>query len=125
MNITNEKPVMIFKKEYNGYINYSVGLSKKNQDGSYTNGYIQVRFKNGAILEDKTTIYIKKAWLSFYLKDKKTIPYIFINEFETIEQAINNAKTSVTQTGQVSVQVEDPFKSFGEEVVINEEDLPF
>ena len=27
-------------------------------------------------------IVIKSAWLSFYKKEKTTVPYIFINEFE-------------------------------------------
>lgn len=124
MNITNDYPVMIFKQEYQGKTFYSVGLSKKNQDGSYTNGYMPCQFKGNVNLEDKTKIYIKKAWLSFYLKDKTTKPYIFISEYETVREAIDNAKKEV-----------DPFKEFGDniktetsigqQIKIDDSELPF
>lgn len=100
MNITNEKEVMIFKREYNGKPYYSLGLSKKNQDGSYTNGYITCQFKNGVNLANQTKIKIKSAWLSFYLKDKQTIPYIFINDFATnAEVEVNNGIDVYEQFG--------------------------
>jgi hypothetical protein len=81
MNITNDKEVMIFRSEYEGKVFYTIGLSKKNQDGSYTNGYMPCQFKNGVDLANQTKIKIGKAWLSFYLKDKRTVPYVFISEF--------------------------------------------
>lgn len=118
MNITNERAVMIFKKEYEGNTFYSVGLSKKDKDGNYVNGYMPCQFKNGVSIEDKTKLYIKSAWLSFYLKNipnsesKQTVPYIFINEFETVGKTIEQAKVE-----------EDPFadvfSEFGEEIVID------
>lgn len=114
MNITNDYPVMIFKQEYQGKIFYSVGLSKKDRDGNYTNGYMPCQFKGNVDLEDKTKIYIKKAWLSFYLKDKATKPYIFISEFETQHDTIQAAKKEV-----------DPFKEFGEQIKIDDSELPF
>ncbi len=124
MNITNEQAVMIFKREYQGNTFYSVGLSKKKQDGTYDNGYMPCQFKKGVSLEDKTKIYIKHAWLSFYLKDipdrtgKQTMPYIFINDFETLQDTIENSKQEPAQ--------EDPFdstdiyKQFGEEIAIED-----
>lgn len=120
MNISNEQAVMIFKREYEGNIFYSLGLSKKNQDGTYTNGYMPCQFKKGAAVEDKTKIYIKKAWLSFYLKDKETKPYIFISEFKTLDEAINPVKEEVVEETK-----EDPYKDFAQEVEITEADLPF
>ena len=95
---------MIFKREYQGKIFQSVGLSKKNQDGTYTNGYMAVQFKNNVSLDDKTKINIKKAWLTFYLKDNETKPYIFINDFEIV----NN-----------------PQKEFERKIQITDNDLPF
>ena len=117
MNITNERAVMIFKREYEGNTFYSLGLSKKDKDGNYVNGYMPCQFKNGVSIEDKTKLYIKSAWLSFYLKNipnsegKQTVPYIFINEFETVGETIEQAKTEVE---------EDPFLEFGNEVSIDD-----
>ena len=118
MNLSNEYPVTIFRNEYEGRTFYKMGLSKKLEDGSYENGSIACRFKKVANVEDKTKIYIKSAWLTFYKKDKTTIPYVFINEFETVGQVIENSKVEVKQES-------DPFEDFGNDVVITDEDLPF
>lgn len=123
MNITNERAVMIFKREYEGNTFYSLGLSKKDKNGNYVNGYMPCQFKNGVSIEDKTKVYIKHAWLSFYLKDipnsesKQTVPYIFINDYETVEETINNSKTN---TEIIKDVMEDPFAEFGEEVSIDD-----
>lgn len=82
MNITENRPVMIFKNVKEDKILYNMGLSKKKDDGTYENGSIPVQFKKGIELENMEKIVIKSAWLSFYKKEKTTVPYIFINEFE-------------------------------------------
>ena len=101
MNIEYKYHIMVFKNEYEGKPIYKLGISKKNQDGSYTNGYILTQFKKNVELENKTNIYIKNAWLTFYLtKEKKTVPYIFINEFETVEQTIEKNKNPYEEFGK-------------------------
>lgn len=118
MNIEHEYPVTIFKNEYQGKVFYKIGLSKKDKNNNYVNGYMLVQFKNGIELENKTKIYIKKSWLSFYLnKDGNTVPYIFISEFETLQETQQKAK-------------EDPYAIMGEQVNsdwqnIDDSDLPF
>lgn len=120
MNISNDYPVMIFRNEYEGKIFYKIGLSKKKQDGSYESGSMTCQFKKDVNLEDKTKIYIKKAWLTFYKnKDNATIPYVFVNEFETVSETIDNSKVIAKQ------EADDPFKDFGEEVALLDDDLPF
>ena len=125
MNITNEQAVMIFKREYQGNTFYSVGLSKKKQDGTYDNGYMSCQFKKGVSLEDKTKIYIKHAWLSFYLKDipdsesKQTMPYIFINDFETLQDTIENSKSNSEILKDVMTE-EDPYSAFGNSIEIDD-----
>lgn len=114
MNISYEYPVKVFKSEYQGKTYYKLGLSKKMQDGSYLNGYISCKFRNNVTIDDKKKIYLKNAWLTFYTKDKMTIPYIFINKFEYVEEAIKEAK-----------QESDPFEEFSNEVILTDEDLPF
>ena len=77
---------MVFSNEYNGRKFYKVGISKKMQDGSYQNGYVDVQFKKDIVLENKTKINIKSGWLTFYMnKENITVPYIFVNEFEQLD----------------------------------------
>lgn len=108
MNISNEYPVMVFKNTINGKDFYKIGLSKKDIDGNYINGYKSVRFRNGVEIDNMTKIYIKRAWLDFYIKDKKTIDYIFICDFEYEDGS------SAKQT------TKDPFSDFGETVELDD-----
>ena len=38
-------------------------------------------------LDNQTNIYIKSAWLKFYLKDNKTMPYLNNNTFSALPQS--------------------------------------
>ena len=91
MHIDFKYPVTIFRNDYNGRTYYRLGLSKKIQDGSYENGYIDCQFRKNVEILNKTKIRITDSWLTFYLRHKElnnskefkeTVPYIFINEFE-------------------------------------------
>lgn len=127
MNVQTDKPCMIFVKEYNSKKYYKVGLSKKKQDGTYENGYVDIQFKQGIEFENKDQIYIKDAFLTFYKsKDKATIPYIFVMEFERLEDTIKHSK----ETDIVKQDTKDDFEEFGREVKLNDieitdDDLPF
>lgn len=116
MEIISNKEEMIFKNEYNGKVFYSIGISKKNQDGKYENGYINVRFKKNVELENQTKIKINKAWVDFYCKDRKTFPYIFISEFEKVED-----KNPYEEFGE-SIKTES---QIGEQIQITDDDMPF
>ena len=82
MQIVSDREEIIFRKEFEGKVSYSIGLSEKKEDGSYERGYMPVRFRKGVELKDKTKIKLKEAWLNFFKDNKKTITYIFINKFE-------------------------------------------
>ena len=128
MNIETEQQYTIFRNDFNGYSYYKIGVSKKSQSGEWINGYIRCQFKKDVVIENKTKIYIRKAWLSFYLNNKETIPYIFISDFETTDETIENSKKvsqSGTETATQSVTQEDLFKDFDEEIQLSDEDLPF
>lgn len=131
MNITNERPVMVFKKDNK----YSIGISKKKQDGSYENAYIKVEFNKNVELEDRTIIKIKHGWLSFYnweyQGNKGTTWVIRCNEFEKVEEYEKDPMASeikinkVEQTNpyeELNVKTES---NIGEQIQINPEDLPF
>ena len=82
MEVVSNREEMIFRNERDGKVSYAIGLSKKNQDGTFDRGFMPVRFRNGIELKDRAKITIKEAWMDFFKIDKKTIPYIFINKFD-------------------------------------------
>lgn len=114
MNITSNN-TMVFAKEFNGKMYYRAGLSTKDKDGKYVNGYIDVKLPKDVQLEDKTKINITKGFLSFYKnKDKKDIFYIVIQEFTT----------------ESGVKEEDVYSNFGNSITVEQldettPDLPF
>ena len=71
MQIVENYPVTIFRNDTEKGVFYSVGLSKKDVNGNYVNGYKNVRFKKGVEVANKTKIYIKKAFLDFYQKENR------------------------------------------------------
>lgn len=107
MNLSSDRPVTIFRRDYQGRQFYSIGLSKKDRNGTKYYGYMPCQFKKGVSLENKTRVYIQSAFITFYLKDKQTMPYVMITQFETVEETIQNSKS------------EDPFLQFGDEVDID------
>lgn len=109
MNLSSDRPVTIFRRDYQGREFYSIGLSKKDRNGTKYYGYMPCQFKKGVSLENKTRVYIQNAFITFYLKDKQTVPYVMITKFETVEEAIQNSK--------------DPFDMFNEEVSIDDNDF--
>lgn len=111
MEIISNRYEMIFKNEKDGKVSYSIGLSKKNEEGNYENGYFPVRFRRGVSLEDKTKIKIKQAWLDFFKLEKRTFAYIFINDFE-----IDNGEQN---------KEEKSFDNWGSAKDIEPDDLPF
>lgn len=129
MNIVTNRPYTVFRNDYNGYSFYKLGISKKSQNGEWINGYIRCQFRKNVEVENRTRIYFKKAWLNFYLKDKETILCIFIDEFETVDETIENSKmpdnNKLEEVVNAMVKEDDPFKDFGEEVIIDENQLPF
>lgn len=112
MNVESEKEKIIFRHDVNGKAMYSIGLSHKKQDGTYENGYMTCRFPKETDIKDKTKIKIEQGWLDFYIKEKITHPYIFINKYDIIEQELpKNAKSEY-----------DNIKS---DIKLEDSDLPF
>ena len=111
MKIISDRHEVVFRNDYQGKAYYKIKLVKKDEQGNWLNGYINCRFKKDVVLQDKTHIEIKDAWLDFYVKDKITYPYIFINDFENVSIEKKEEK--------------DPFEEFGNQIAIEDEDLPF
>jgi hypothetical protein len=126
MNIQDDKQFTIYEKEINGVKYYRLQMSKKVQDGSYQNGYIDVKFAKCEPPKNRDRIYLKKAWISFYLsKDKHTIPYVVCTEYETTEQVIRDSKKDIVKQEVKEDNPDDLFKEFGEEHKDDEFELPF
>lgn len=66
MKVTGE--ATIFRNAHDGkngtWYTYSAGVSSKREDGSYANGYLDVRFRKGVEVENKTKIDIKHSFLT-------------------------------------------------------------
>ena len=85
-------------------------MSRKKQDGTYENAYIDCRFKQGVELDNQTNIYVNDGFMSFYLKDGKPIYYLVITDFKKVADVIK--ETSTTSLKQ-------------DEVIVDDLDLPF
>lgn len=116
MDVISDKKQTIFRKGLENRVIYSMGLSKKKQDGTYENGYMNVVFNKDVQLDNKTQIMIKKAWLDFFVKDKKTYPYIRISEFEIVGY--------IKEEPQNDNFKEDKWES-AKDIEISSGDLPF
>lgn len=116
MNIQTDKIKTIYKYTTDNKEYYSVGLTHKKQDGSYEMGFISCRFKKNIKLEHKTKILIKGGWIDFVVKDKKTIPFIFINEFEIVQDEQDNIQDIHTKT---------TYDNDKTEIKLNDNDLPW
>ena len=119
MEIKSDREEMVFRNEYEGKVSYKIGLSKKNKDGQFDKGYIPVRFKQGVELNNQTRIKINEAWLSFNTHEKKTYPYIFINDFNIVDKGTPDQKNPYED---MKTKVES---DIGEQIQISEDDLPW
>lgn len=122
MEITSNKEEMVFRKDYNGKPSYSLGLSKKDREGKFINGYIKANFKKGIELNNKTKIKIKNAWLDFYKDNEKTMPTIFINEFDIVQEGDKQQEQNPFE--EYGNSIKSDF-DLGEQIQITSEDLPF
>ena len=114
MNIECDKEKTIYRNEVNGKALYSIGISHKKQDGSWENGYMTCRFPKDADIPNKTKIKIVNSWLDFYIKDKVTHPYIFINKYEIVSESI-----------EIPQNVKSEYDNEKSDIQITDEDLPF
>lgn len=86
---TDDKGVRIWRNDEGQFPRYSIGISKKNQDGSYSNCYFPVHFKKDVSVDNATDIKINNSFFSFNTskgqdgKERK-FPYLMVTDFEVI-----------------------------------------
>ena len=109
------RPDMIFKHEgKNGKVSYSMGISKKQQDGSNLKSYIPVTFKKGVEVPNKSLIIIEDGWMStFQNNNKDMVNYIFINKFRIASQGYSQP------TGTSN------YEDYKTPIAVSDDELPF
>lgn len=110
---------LIFHNQY-GY-SLTVGHKKKNSE-EYDNAFIDVYFKKGVSLDDRTKIHVKDSWLSFMRNEKtnKTYFYIFINDFEDLGKISKKEDVIDSEKKEVDKIIEQMDSNNEEQVSINE-----
>ena len=83
---------------------YKIGVIQTLPDGQKLKGYKPVKFKKGVEVADKTRIKIKQAFENFYKKGYDYVLYLQINEFEILDDKINEYNESLQE-----VDVDDIF----------------
>lgn len=117
MNIEDSRAKTIYRNEVNDKTLYSIGISHKKQDGTWENGFMNCRFPKDADIPNKAKIMIVSAWLDFYIKEKVTHPYIFINKYEIV----NTEKVEE----QLPANATSEYDNKKSDVQLTDEDLPF
>lgn len=117
MKLTEDKKVRIFRKDREGkngtFATYSMGVSSKNQDGTYIKGYIDCSFKKGVDIPNATDITITNAFPVVREYNGKTYVSWMITEYEIVGE------------GQAPVNNTDPDMGFVNIPENIDADLPF
>ena len=108
---SDEKGVMVFANEKEGangkYTLYSIGVSSKDTNGGWVNGFLNVRFKKGVEVANKTKIKINNAFPVVTKSGDKTYVSFMITDFDNLSEGTNSDEGWVNLSN------------------IKEEDLPF
>lgn len=94
---------IVYRTELNGKIYYKIPIEQKLIDGQKLKGFVQVRFKTGVELKDRTKIKIKKAIENFYfaksdIKHYNPIFYYLITDFENIDDTVQDYNEALENT---------------------------
>ena len=89
--ITDDKPVTVYridKETQSGYkySTYSLGVSSKNVDGSWLNGFIDCQFKKGVEVPNKSKIIINNSFYTVSEYNGRKFYKVFITDFAMAEE---------------------------------------
>ena len=95
---TDDNGIKVFANEKEGangkFMTYSLGISKKDQNGNWVTGYMSCRFKKGVTVANKTRIKIKSAFFMPNKSGGKTYVNLMITDFEVIESGETAAESA-------------------------------
>lgn len=88
--VTDGRPVTVFanvKELPNGnkFTTYTIGISSKDKDGNWVNGWIDCMFKRGVTVENKSKINITNSFFTASEYNGKKYTKLFIVDFEIAE----------------------------------------
>lgn len=89
--ITDGKPVTVYRQDktsQNGvaYTQYSLGVSSKNTNDEWVNGFIDCQFKKGVEVSNKAKIEISNSFYTVNEYNGKKYYKLFILDFNVVEQ---------------------------------------
>lgn len=86
---SDDKGVMVFANEKEGangkYTLYSIGVSSKNSNNEWVSGFINVRFKKGVSVPNKTKIKINNAFYTVSKSNDRTYVSLMITDFDNLD----------------------------------------
>ena len=87
--ITEQTPVTVYVNErqtQNGtFKTYSIGVSSKDKDGNWVNGFLPCNFRKGTEIANKSKINITNAFMTGSEYNGNTKPKIFVLDYEVVE----------------------------------------
>lgn len=91
---SDERGCMVFANEKEGangkYTLYSIGVSSKDTNGGWVNGFLNVRFKKGVEVANKTKIKINNAFPVVTKSGDKTYVSFMITDFDNLSEGTNS-----------------------------------
>ena len=90
MKITGKE--MVFRKGFDGKPSYSIGVSKKVND-KYESAFMNVSFRKGVSVANRTKIEIENAWLNWYEGKNGKVITMFIDQFNVLSDETNDIPT--------------------------------
>lgn len=98
---TDGRPVTVFRQDKtsaagNAYTTYALGISSKDMDGNWVNGFVDARFKSGVDVANKRKITINNAFYTVKESNGKSYVSIMVTDFDIAENgqpATNNSNT--------------------------------
>lgn len=108
----------LYKNQYG----WSISDNQKQQDGTINKFYIPVKFKKDLQEpEDRAFVSIKGFTKPYKTKEGKLGISYFIMDYEPI----GGVKTTKNDIVENNEEVNDPFKEFGDEIELENMELPF
>lgn len=83
VNITADK-VRVYRNDKGKFPRYSIGISSKDKNDEWVQGYMEVKFKKGVELANKTDIKIDNSFFVVEEYQEKKYIKIMITSFETV-----------------------------------------
>ena len=88
--MTDGKPVTVYRKEKDTqsggkFVTYSLGISSKDKDGNWVQGYLDAAFKKGVDVPHKAKIDIKNSFFTVSEYNDKKYVKVFVMEFDIVE----------------------------------------